>query len=76
MMTRALVTAVMCAAFSIGMVVTSDSAYAAKRARAAACEPALPGKICPPLQTSKCTPCKMKGGVQGCAWSACGPMGR
>ena len=73
-MARALMTAVMCAVFCIGMAATSDSAYAARKR--AACEPVLPGKICPPLQTSKCTPCKMQGGVQGCAWSACGPMVR
>jgi hypothetical protein len=76
MMTRALVTAVMSAVFCIGMVVTSDSAHAAKRARRAVCEPALPGRICPPLQFSRCVPCKLKGGIPGCAWTPCGPLGR
>jgi len=69
---RGLVTGAICAAVCMG-VFASDAAYAAK-ARKAVCEPALPGKICPPLQTSKCAPCKMKNGAPGCAWSACGPM--
>jgi len=71
---RGLVTGAICAVFCM-VIFASDAAYAAK-AKRAVCEPALPGRICPPLQFSRCVPCKMKGGVPGCAWTPCGPLGR
>jgi hypothetical protein len=79
MTTRGLMAGAMCAIFCIGTLAASDTAYAASKGRkrvAAVCQPAIPGRICPPLQFSRCVPCRMKNGLPGCAWTPCGPLGR
>jgi len=67
---RSLVLGAICAVFCVAASAAFDSANAAK-ARKAACEPKLPGRICPPFQTSRCVPCKLKDGSPGCVWTTC-----
>lgn len=79
MTARSLGAGVICAIFCIAMLAATDSAYAAAKHRkraALACEPAVPGRICPPFQFSHCVPCRMRGGAPGCGWTPCAPPGR
>jgi hypothetical protein len=72
---RSLVAGALCAIVCVVASASFDTANAA-RARKAVCEPAVPGRICPPLQFSRCVPCKLKGGAPGCSWTPCAPPGR
>ena len=58
----------MCAIVCVVASASFETANAARAGRAV-CEPALPGRICPPLQFSRCVPCKLKGGAPGCSWT-------
>ena len=72
---RGLVTGAICAMMCMG-VFASDAAYAATARRAAICEPTFPGRMCPPFNSARCVPCKMKNGAPGCLWTPCAPWGR